>query len=50
VTDAKTMACMLWLQNVLSGAWTLDWRSTERCDAEESKPPPRTGAHAAVRP
>lgn len=25
VTDAKTLTCMLWLQNVLSGAWTLDW-------------------------
>ena len=50
VTDAKTLGCVLWLQNVLSGAWALDWRSTERCDAEESMPPPRTGAHAAVRP
>ena len=26
VTDAKTLSCILWLQNVLSGAWTLDWR------------------------
>jgi ADP-ribose pyrophosphatase len=26
VTDAKTLTGMLWLQNVLSGAWTLDWR------------------------
>jgi ADP-ribose pyrophosphatase len=26
VTDAKTMTCALWLQNVLSGSWTLDWR------------------------
>jgi len=26
VTDAKTLTCTLWLQNVLSGAWTLDWR------------------------
>jgi ADP-ribose pyrophosphatase len=26
VTDAKTLSCMLWLQNVLSGAWSLDWR------------------------
>ena len=25
VTDAKTLAGMLWLQNVLSGVWTLDW-------------------------
>jgi ADP-ribose pyrophosphatase len=27
VTDAKTLSCALWLQNVLSGAWKLDWRS-----------------------
>lgn len=27
VTDAKTLTGMLWLQNVLSGAWTLDWQS-----------------------
>jgi ADP-ribose pyrophosphatase len=26
VTDAKTLTCALWLQNVLSGAWSLDWR------------------------
>ncbi|VFR16231.1 ADP-ribose pyrophosphatase [plant metagenome] len=26
VTDAKTLSCVLWLQNVLSGAWQLDWR------------------------
>ncbi len=26
VTDAKTLTCCLWLQNVLSGAWTLDWK------------------------
>ena len=25
VTDAKTLSCMVWLQNVLSGAWKLDW-------------------------
>ncbi len=25
VTDGKTLAALLWLQNVLSGAWTLDW-------------------------
>jgi ADP-ribose pyrophosphatase len=25
VTDAKTMTCTLWLQNVLSGAWPLQW-------------------------
>lgn len=26
VTDAKTLIGVLWLQNVLSGAWTLDWK------------------------
>ena len=28
VSDAKTLTCTLWLQNVLSGAWVLDWDST----------------------
>lgn len=27
VTDAKTLTGMLWLQNVLSGAWALDWQT-----------------------
>jgi ADP-ribose pyrophosphatase len=27
VTDAKTLTCTLWLQNVLSGAWPLQWVS-----------------------
>lgn len=27
VTDAKTLTGMLWLQNVLSGAWALEWRT-----------------------
>jgi len=27
VTDAKTLAGCLWLQNVLSGAWALDWQT-----------------------
>ena len=26
VTDAKTLAGMLWLQNMLSGVWTLEWQ------------------------
>ncbi|ROT46582.1 NUDIX domain-containing protein [Pusillimonas sp. NJUB218] len=26
ITDAKTLTCMLWLQNVRNGAWTLDWQ------------------------
>lgn len=27
VTDAKTLTAALWLQNVLSDAWPLDWKS-----------------------
>lgn len=27
LTDAKSLSCLLWLQNVLSGDWTLDWKS-----------------------
>jgi ADP-ribose pyrophosphatase len=26
LTDAKSLSCLLWLQNVLSGAWMLDWQ------------------------
>ncbi len=26
LTDAKSLTCLVWLQNVLSGAWTLDWK------------------------
>lgn len=26
VTDAKTLTAALWLQNVLSGAWVLNWQ------------------------
>ncbi len=26
LTDAKTLSCLVWLQNVVSGAWTLDWQ------------------------
>ncbi|QHJ01184.1 NUDIX domain-containing protein [Xylophilus rhododendri] len=47
ITDAKTMSCMLWLQNVLSGAWPLSWRSAEACDAEETRKPVR-GSVGAV--
>ena len=28
VTDTKTLTGVLWLQNVLSGAWALDWQTT----------------------
>jgi ADP-ribose pyrophosphatase len=27
LTDAKSLSCLLWLQNLLSGAWALDWKS-----------------------
>lgn len=27
VTDGKTLTAALWLQNVLSGAWALDWKN-----------------------
>lgn len=27
VTDGKTLACALWLQNILSGDWVLDWKA-----------------------
>jgi ADP-ribose pyrophosphatase len=27
VTDGKTLAAALWLQNFVSGAWTLDWQA-----------------------
>ena len=26
ITDAKTLTCLLWLQNVAGGAWQLDWQ------------------------
>ena len=29
VTDAKTLVGALWLQNTLSGSWSLDWQSSE---------------------
>ena len=27
VTDAKTLSCCVWLQNVQSGAWQLEWKA-----------------------
>ncbi len=27
VTDAKTLTCLLWLQNVMAGDWSLDWQA-----------------------
>jgi ADP-ribose pyrophosphatase len=32
VTDAKTLAGALWLQNTLSGKWALQWQSAESMD------------------
>ncbi len=29
VTDAKTLSCMVWVHNVLSGAWPLNWQACE---------------------
>jgi ADP-ribose pyrophosphatase len=29
VTDAKTLTGMLWLANMLSGAWTLEWQAAQ---------------------
>ena len=28
VTDAKTLSCMVWVHNVLSGAWPLNWQAS----------------------
>ena len=33
VTDAKTLTCALWLQNVLSDAWALDWQGAPTPDS-----------------
>jgi ADP-ribose pyrophosphatase len=27
LTDAKSMTCLVWLQNVTSGAWALNWQT-----------------------
>jgi ADP-ribose pyrophosphatase len=32
VTDAKTLACTIWLHNVLSGVWKLDWQDVPKTD------------------
>jgi len=29
VTDSKTLTAALWLQNVISGAWSLDWQHAD---------------------
>lgn len=32
LTDAKTLAGLLWLQNVAAGHWSLDWQDSEPLD------------------
>lgn len=32
ITDAQTLACGLWLQNVHSGAWSLAWQADAGAD------------------
>ena len=29
VTDAKTLACLVWVHNVLSGVWPLQWQTPD---------------------
>jgi ADP-ribose pyrophosphatase len=29
ITDAKTLTCALWLQNVLAGFWPLEWKHSD---------------------
>ncbi len=33
LTDAKTQTCLLWLQNVRGGRWTLDWQGNPDRDS-----------------
>ena len=33
VTDAKTLSCMVWVHNVLTGAWPLNWQALEPISA-----------------
>lgn len=32
LTDAKTLFCLLWAQNVRSGAWSLQWREVSEAE------------------
>lgn len=36
VTDAKTLSCMIWVQNVLSGVWPLNWQAPSPSPDHES--------------
>lgn len=42
VTDAKTLTCTLWLQNVLSKTWSLDWINIPEPIATPSPTPTAT--------
>ena len=33
VTDAKTLSCLVWVHNVLSGAWPLNWQAIDPISA-----------------
>ena len=35
ITDGKTLTAVLWLQNVLSGAWNLNWQPAVASDTAE---------------
>lgn len=36
VTDAKTLTCMLWLQNARTGLWDLNWQDQEPAAAPDT--------------
>ena len=40
VTDAKTLSCMVWVHNVLSGAWPLNWQTPLQSPHHESPQSP----------
>ena len=40
VTDAKTLTGTLWLQNVLSGAWLLDWQAVNAAPQQSLRTKP----------
>ncbi len=50
VTDAKTLTCTLWLQNVLSKAWSLDWINVPEPIATPSPTPTPTATVTAEPP
>jgi ADP-ribose pyrophosphatase len=38
LTDAKTLTCALWLQNVVQGRWTLNWEPENKPDTAPCEP------------